>query len=165
LVRANQRAGVFSGKQLVWKTWQLWQTKDTASRVLDELKPGQYAAKSPNEAVERVLHFDRSWASFDLPRYLMAVSRIQEFVLGKLGFPAGDYSLFAAQVESYFRAPIIAALDEYGIPLQVAEKIQARLRTADNLDVALQNLKGLDVDQMNLSDFERELVKDAQGAL
>jgi hypothetical protein len=165
LISAERRHGVFSGSQLAHKTWQLWQTRSTIRRVLDEMKPGQYAAKSADEAVERVLQFDRNWAGFELPRCLMTTSRIQAHVLRQLGLPQGDYSSFATQAESLFRSPIVAALDEYGIPLQVAEKLQAHLRSTTDLDAALQHLKMLDLNRIRLSPFERELVADAQSSL
>ena len=165
LVDARRKAGVVSGSQLTQKTWQLWQTKSTARRVLNELVPGKFAANSADEAVERVLEFERSWAGFELPRYLMAVSRIQRHVLERAGLSFGDYSIFASQTECLFHNPIVAALDEYGIPLQLAERIQAHLQTTDNLDLALKNIKELKTVNLRLSEFERELLEDAQSAL
>jgi hypothetical protein len=105
---------VTPGKHLTMKTWQVWREPDIAKRILTELVPGKYVAKSPDEAVERVLQFERNWMGFELPRLLMAVSRIQKEVLDKENLPAGDYSIFAAQAESLFRPPVITALDEYG---------------------------------------------------
>lgn len=165
LVPARRQHGVRSGSQLTLKTWQLYQTVNTARRVLAELQPGQWSAKTPDEAVERVLQFDRSWAGFELPRLLMTLSSIQREVLSRMALPFGDYSAFAAQAESLFRAPVVASLEEYGIPIQVAEKLQALLRTKDNLDVALESLKALDTTRVKLLPFEAELVRDAQAAL
>jgi hypothetical protein len=165
LISADRRYGVFSGSQLAHKTWQLWQTRNAARRVLDELTPGKYAARSPDEAVERVLQFERNWAGFELPRCLRALSRIQAYVLQQKGLPQGDYSSFASQAESLFRSPVVAALDEYGIPLQVAEKLQAHLRSTTDLDVALKQLNSLDLRRVRLTAFERELVADAQRAI
>jgi hypothetical protein len=165
LVESNKRNGVFSAKQLTLKTWQLYRTASTSARVLAELKTGQWAAKTPDEAVERVLQFERNWAGFELPRLLLATSRIQQEVLTAAQLPCGDYSVFASSVESLFRTPVIAALDEYGIPLMVAEKLGAFLRTREDLDVALTNLKRLVVGNMRLGRFEKELVTDAQDAL
>jgi hypothetical protein len=165
LVESSRRQGVFSGKQLAFKTWQLYLTTSTAKRALSELKPGKWAARSPDEAVERVLQFERNWAGFELPRLLIAISRIQQEVLSRKGLPHGDYSAFSTQVESLFRAPVVAALDEYGVPLPLAEKLQAYLRTKEDLDVALTNLKMLNLQTVRLLPFEKELVEDAQRTL
>jgi hypothetical protein len=83
----------------------------------------------------------------------------------EIGLPAGDYSAFAAQAESLFRAPVVAALDEYGIPLQLGERLQNLLRTKDDLDVALAAIKSLDVTKLRLGPFETELLVDAQRAM
>ncbi len=165
LVDAKRRGGVRSGSQLAMKTWQLRKTPSAAKRIRDELTPGKYAAKSPDEAVERVLAFERTWAGFEMPRYLMALSRIQASVLGRQGLPTGDYSAFAAQVECSFRNPVTAALDEYGVPPQVVERIQPALGETDDLDRALVRLKTLDVQALRLGNFEAELVRDAQAGL
>jgi hypothetical protein len=161
---ARSRGGVFSARQLAFKVWQMLRVPTTAERVRQELRPGQYSAKTPDEAVERILEFERTWASFELPRYLMAVSRIQRIVFERLGLPRGDFSSFASQVECLFRNPVIAALDEYGVPVQVGLKIISRLRT-DDLDTALSNLKVLQLDGLGLDDFERELLTDAKAFL
>lgn len=164
LKTAQRRATVSSGKQLAYKVNRLWQIQNVAKLVMDELT-GDYAAKSPDEAVERVLDFERTWATFEFPRYLMALSRIQKAVLTRLGLPTGDYRAFAAQVECLFRTPVIAALDEYGVPLQVAEKIQNALGTTDDLDLALKRLKAMNLNSITLTPFERDVLEDAQRAI
>lgn len=165
LIDSNRKHGVFSGNQLAYKTWQLYQTSNTAKRVQAELAPSKYAAKSPDEAVERVLQFERNWAGFELPRLLMALSSIQQHVLSQLGLPFGDYSSFAAQSESLFRTPVVAALDEYGIPIQLGERLKNLLRTKDDLDIAIDALRSLDGTKLKLGPFETELLNDAKSAL
>jgi hypothetical protein len=59
----------------------------------------------------------------------------------------------------------VAALDEYGIPLQLGEKLQNLLRTKDDPDVALAAIKSLDVTKLRLGPFETELLVDAQRAM
>lgn len=162
-VHEGRRGGITSGSQLTLKTWQLIETTSISRRVANELTATPpYNAESADEAVERVLEFDRTWASFDLPRFLNAISNIQAHVLKSESLPFGDYRLFASKLECLFRTPVVAALDEYGIPLQVAEKLQPSLKTPDNLDEALANLKRLDLAKMRLTPFEREIVRDAQ---
>lgn len=165
LVPERRRAGVSSGAQLAHKIRMLRRTPDARIRVLEELRPGQYSAKSADEAVERVLEFDRTWANFELPKFLMTVSRIQESVLKRLGMATGDYSFFAGQCECLFRDPVSMALDEYGIPLQVAIKLRPYLSKTDDLDDALAKLRALAPSRCNLGPFEIELLKDAQAGI
>jgi hypothetical protein len=81
----RSQAGVFSGNQLAYKVWHLKFNPDIRERILAELKPGEWAAKTVDEAVERVLEFDRTWASFELPRILRAFSDVRQHVLGGAG--------------------------------------------------------------------------------
>lgn len=156
----RSRGGVFSARQLAFKVWQMRRVPNTAERVRQELRPGPYSARTPDEAVERILEFERTWASFELPRYLMAVSSIQRAVFEPLGLRFGNYSTFASQLECLFRNPVVAALDEYGIPVQVGSKLSAALHEPDNLDAALSMLKEISMD-VRLDAFERELLEDA----
>jgi hypothetical protein len=160
------RQGVLSANQLKFKILQLQHTQSIAARARDELKGDpRYSAESPDEAVERVLEFDRTWAEFEMPRFLLALSSIQGHVLKKLNRPAGDYRFFAAKLQCHFKTAVIAALDEYGIPLPIAEKLQPSLQTDDDLDKALGNLRALDTKLLRLTRFEREIVRDAQRGL
>ena len=96
----------------------------------------------------------------------MAVSRIQAFVLGRLRLPVGNYEPFAVRLEHLLKAPVLTALDEYGIPIEVGEKLLSVLGTTDDLDTALASLLNLEGDDLDdLDPFERELVVDAQKAI
>lgn len=165
VAQGRGRGGVFSARQLAFKIRQLSRVKDSAERVRQELRPGPFAAKTADEAVERVLEFERNWASFELPRYLMALSRIQQAVLDSLDLPYGDYSTLASQLECFFQTPVVAALDEYGIPLQVAMKLKPYLGTEVDLDQALIRIKNLQLDGLGLQEFEIEVLSDAKKAL
>lgn len=115
----------------------------------------------PDAAVENTLDFLRNWANYHFPRYLMALSRIQEAVFLDLDLPTGDYSAFAQQIENYFLPAGIAALDEYGIPLQVGRKFVGLLEDPDDLDASLDALRTTDLAKIISNPFERELVVDA----
>jgi hypothetical protein len=167
LIRTDRRQyGVSSGDQLSFKTFQLMFNSSVLDRVLKELSPGKYAAATPDEAVERVLEFDRNWAGFELPRLLMTLSRIQDHVLTDEGLPHGDYSSFSGRVECLFTTPVVAALDEYGIPIQLGIRLQQVLGTDDDLDRALDVVANIDVAEIKgINDFERDLLSYAQAAL
>ena len=161
LLSGRRQAGVVSGAQLALKISKLRETPDIRRRILDELVPGPYAAGSVDEAVERVLEFERTWASFELPRILRAFSDVRSHVVGG----SGDYSFFAGKLENLFRPPFQVALEEFGVPLQVSDKLTSTLRGLESIDDALAAVKGLRVDSLDLDLFEQELVKDCQVAL
>lgn len=153
------RNGVYSAKQLTFKLWQLRDHLPLPERIEIELGGDpQYAAKTPNEAVERILRFDRNWANFDFPQYLMALDRIQNYIFTMENMLCGDYSYYAGQVESLFLPELCAALDEYGIPATLATRCKF-LREAETVSDALRKLSIVDLNKLDLHPYELELLE------
>ena len=71
-------------------------------------------------------------------------------------------SVFAAMIEGLMMPAPLAALDEYGIPLQTARRLEPQLEPSGDLDELLARLKLVDANQAGLHPFERELIADAQ---
>jgi hypothetical protein len=118
-----------------------------------------------DQAVQQVLDFLRLWAGFHFPRLLRALDRVQRDLFTRAGIKPGDYGHFGNRVESLFLDPGIVALDEYGIPLEVARKLEPHLASDGNLDATLAKLRTLDVATTSLTPFEKKLVLDAQSCL
>lgn len=160
LLSGRRQAGVVSGAQLAVKILKLNAIPDIRRRILDELE-GQYAAPTVDEAVERVFEFERTWASFEMPRILRAFSDIRAHVVGG----SGDYSFFAGKLENLFRPAFQVALEEFGVPLQLSDKLTQTLGGLETIDEALAAVKSLRVDSLDLDQFEQELMKECQVAL
>jgi DEAD/DEAH box helicase/Helicase conserved C-terminal domain len=158
----QSRNGIYSAKQLTLKIWKLRDKPTVAEKILNELNADpRFSAKTPNEAVERTLRFDRNWAGFDFPQYLMALHNIQDYIFSINGLKSGDYAFYATQVESLFMPEICAVLDEYGIPAILSEKypfIYNSTSIAESVSVIKkQNLSNLD-----LHPYENELLTEFQ---
>jgi hypothetical protein len=134
-----------SARQLISKAYQYHQDADAA--------------------VQQVLDFLRMWANFHFPQFLRALGRIQRDVFRRVGMRAGNYDLYAARVEHFFTDPALVALEEYGIPLEVAKKLAPFLSPYADLDGALDKLRRLNLERTNLSRFEIALARDAQETL
>jgi hypothetical protein len=153
------RNGVYSAKQLTFKLWQLRDHLPLDKRIKDELEGDpQYSAKTPNEAVERILRFDRNWAGFDFPQYLMALGRIQMYIFKQKNMHFGDYSYYTGQVESLFMPELCAALDEYGIPATLANRVKF-LHESETITDALRKLASADLHKLDLHPYELELLE------
>lgn len=164
LVQESRVGGVYSAKQLAFRIDRLRKAKSVKNLILSEL--AQQDSPDADAAVEDVLDFVRTWASFHFPRYLMALDRIQREIFTPWLGASGDYSAYAAKVENLFSSSGLVALDEYGIPLQIAEKISNKLGDHSTVDGAIAGLKGIRMsDLRNLSTFEKELVISAQQSL
>ncbi len=148
---------VRSHKQLATLINRLRNRPSTRELILDRLA----YREGVDEAVSGVLDFLRLWANIGFPRLLRAVDRIQRYVFARAGLTPGDYEAYASQVESLFREPTLIALDEYGIPFQLALKLAPKLQPLDDLDQVLVRLRGLSLDDLGLLPFEREVLEDA----
>lgn len=111
-------------------------------------------------AVQKTLDFMRLWAAFHFPRLLRAIDLIQRDVLTRLELPPGNYDSYANHVETLFLDSAIFALDEYGVPLELARKLEPFIQSSGDLDATLEALKQLDLDSLNLSPFEMEVLRD-----
>jgi hypothetical protein len=74
----------------------------------------------------------------------------------------GGCAHYASMSEALFQSPVVAALDEYGVPTQVKRRLIAALGTSGDLDLALIKFGSLDVSDLRLGPFEVEIVLDAQ---
>lgn len=155
----GMRSGVSSGKQLAFRIGQFRRAGGATAFIKARLI--ERGDKSADDAIEEAIDFLRIWANFAFPRYLLAIDRIQRSVLQKSGRLAGDFRFFAGLVQNWFLDPAIMALDEYGIPVQLGEKLEPLLSPEGDLDKALSRLKEIDVGRLALSPFEAALVRDA----
>lgn len=151
--------GIRSASQLTLKVRRLQGTTDIASLIRDE-EANTGFVHSPDEAVDNVLDFLRYWVSYNFAKYAMAVDRIQRSVFPRHGLPAGDYSLYAGQVQHLFSDPGCVALEEYGVPFQLAKRFESQIAGGGDLDVTLDKFKNLRVPFAD--PFERGLIEEAQ---
>ena len=111
-----------------------------------------------------MLSFDRNWASYEFPRFLMALSHIQEYILQHEGYQPGDYSYYATQVESFFDNSLLVSLDEFGIPPILGKKVIRGMEDVD-IDTAITRLNGATIRASALHEFEREVLVDSIEAM
>lgn len=164
-VASNQRrATVNSGKHLAFKIDNFRKRGSVRALIRDALNKAA-EDKSPDDTVEDTIEFLRYWANVNFPRWLTCVDRIQSHVFRSLRLQPGNYTFYAGYIENWMLDPAIMALDEYGVPVQVGQKLQSRLRPDGDLDRAIARLKSLRVSELGLSDFEAALLADAQSHL
>lgn len=127
-------AGVSSGAQLAFHMERLRHQNSTSALIRTAIVDDH---DHPNDAVENTIEFLRYWANFNFPKYLMAVDRVQRAVFQKMNRAAGNYKYFGSLIENWFLDPAIMALDEYGIPIQVGQKLDPLLHPGGGLDAAI----------------------------
>ena len=91
---------------------------------------------------------------------MSAVARIQAEVLTRRGIRPGNYAYFCSQLESLFMNPVVAALEEYGVPIQIGTRLVPKLGEPKSLDEALAGLARRRASEFTgLSAFEQALIK------
>lgn len=154
-------SSVRSPNQLATLCRQLSRRDDTRDLIANQV---EFFKGNVDRAVESVLDFQRTWATFHLPRLLRAICEIQRVVLSELGHEWGDYESYATRLESLFLDPAVVALEEYGIPLPLSRKLLELgfLKPDSSLDETLERLKGIPWSTVEaLDSFERSLLVDA----
>jgi hypothetical protein len=110
----GKRNGVASGSQLATRLNILRRSGSSIKiMVQDQLA---FRRSATDDAVQDVLDFVRHWATYQFPRLLMIVEAISTDVFSRYDLPAGSYAHYAQAVETQFRNPAFAALEEYGLP-------------------------------------------------
>lgn len=151
-------AGVNTAAQLTFRINQYRSQPSYMAQLLEAVK--DKSGDEADEALETFLEFVRQWVSFKAPRLISAVNRIQTEVLRRHAYRPGDYAFFCGQLESMFMSPVITALEEYGVPIQLGERLVPILGNPETLDDALAALAKRQVKAfVSLSPFERALIR------
>jgi len=158
--RPERIGGARTFGQLTWRIFQLWKHKSDIAAIVEDERDDPKYPRMPDEIVALYLDVQKSWLQHRFPRLLMTLNNVQREVLLRAGRVPGDYTAFVVQAEHLFSHPVYVALDEYGLPMQIAKKLHRYIiRGNDNdIDVVLGRLKRLDPSRLGLSSFERKFV-------
>jgi hypothetical protein len=157
----KRTVSVKSGKHLCYRIWRFTKHRSFKKVILSQINRDD-TEEQISHKIDDELDFIRLWVTYSFPRYLRVLDSILKELLPKLNVEHGDYTDFTNQIEHLFTDPTIAALDEYGIPFQIAVKIQQSLNPNGDLDQVLLNLKNLDINSHSLSSFERMVLQEAK---
>lgn len=152
--------GIHSGLQLAWHINALRAQKNFTA-YLQQAIDDDWHERTPSEAIGQRLKLIRNVICYRLPRDFMAISRIQADVLSKRNLEFGDYSFISEQLENAFHDPLLTALDEYGIPLQISTRLKGVILPSENLNEVLAKLRRLtpEIDSLRLSTFEKGILR------
>jgi hypothetical protein len=162
---ALRRHGIYKGNQLQAALSGLMAAQDFGAFIQRRVAE-RWQEQSISEAVEGALSFLRNYVGYTFGRQLMALSRIQADVLTRLKRARpGDYTLLAARAESLFMPAGLYALDEYGVPAEIAAKLMRSTGPIEDVDQGLRMLATIDLDGMDLTPFERDLIDNVRRSL
>lgn len=108
------------------------------------------------EAISIALSLQRSWFQFKLPKMLITVSNLVEYVYGE---GACSYHYYAAQIEHGFLPPNLSDLVEYNIPVSLAKKIQKFVSEEDSLEEILHKIRSVNWSNLGLLAYEEKQLR------
>ena len=157
----KQIYGVSSGEQLHFRLNQFRGAKNIKNFIATIIEAEiTQTPDSINNAIELAFDIQRHWINFQFPRYLMSLGDIANDIFRKNNLPLCDYSYFASLVECYFMAPYVIPMDEYGLPIQISNKIGEITKISSNIDDALEQLRRFIPSQDCFSNIEREFIEE-----
>lgn len=160
---AARNGGMLTSNMMNYWLWDLYKKADV-SWFRREMIRNQIEGmgKSADDAVEDVLRFLRNWASFNFPKYIVAVNDLATVELDRRSMERCDYTPFATEIENLFQPHTFATLEEYGLPVEVATKLAQEqvFDRNDSLDTVIRKIRRADRDQLRPTRFERNVLRD-----
>jgi hypothetical protein len=164
---AARQSAVLSSRMMSYWIWELYKSKSVPVFRKNMIQSQLEKNGDADNAVENVLAFLRGWASYNYPKYLMAVSDIANVVLARRGLAGCNYIAFAASIEHLFEPTAFSSLEEYGLPVEISHKLVAKriITRDDDLDRIVGRLKSQSFDNVVDNVFERRIVRDFQDGI
>jgi hypothetical protein len=159
-----RQSSMRSASMMTLWIWRLYSSRNVPrfrrAMILSQIERNT----SPDDAVENVLAFLRGWASFNYPKYLVALNDVVNHILQLKGLRSCNYLPFAMIIEHLFQPSSFSALEEYGLPTEISEKLLNGkvFNKDDSLDVVVNNLRNQELDRFGNGVFEKSVIEDFQ---
>ena len=159
-----RQSSMRSAKMMTLWVWKLYSRRNVSLFRKEMIQSQIERNQQPDEAVENVLAFLRGWASFNYPKYLMALSDVANYVLTKRGLNGCNYSPFAVSIEHLFQPTSFSALEEYGLPTEISEKLLKYnlFDKDDELESVVNSLRNRELNSFAAGVFEKRVIEDFQ---
>lgn len=151
---------ITSEKQLSYKLKALQFSGSYKDFISAEVSSTFY--KSLDDRIENALKFVRNWCDYTMPKYLTALESIQAYVFEKHQIKRGYYSTYLTKIRSYFDKYGSSILEEMGIPLQVASKVEMGISEKTKIDDILEKIWVLNENDRTLHPFESHTIRIAK---
>ena len=163
----ESKAYVASAKQLTTYTIQYSIYKNIKAVIENQVNQQYWLEKVEddqkriNEVTFRMLNATRHWFDYKLPKLLVTVSKLQEYVFRKHDIRFGDYSAFASAIESGFIDSPLTLLLEYDVPMSAVAKLERLFDKDESPDSIFGKLRNLNLNETSLSNYEKDKINQA----
>ena len=157
--------GISSPSHLAWHLRAIERSNGIPA-YLSDIAAGVLSYQNVSDKIDDALRIIRNVITFRFPQDLMVLNRIQAELSHRLNVATGDYGFYAEAIENLFMPPALAALEEYGLPIQLAKKLSASLYPHQDVEDVIAKLREFDIEgAQHLTSFERELLHAVQESL
>jgi len=145
----ENKADIRNAAQLSVLTLKYSRYKSVAAVINETINDAFWINRYPDNQIRIdtvtffILNITRHWFDYKLPKWISVISDLQEYVLKKNNFPAGNYSFFAGSLEHGFLPPNLAALMEYDIPSSAINKLRNFLDQDTTPELLIQRTNSL----------------------
>lgn len=156
---------IYSAKQL---TFYVNSYKNVGSSLggfintmIENKKQRENKEINPNLVVREASKIVKYWFEFKLSKALLTLDNIQKEIFDKNSLKTGDYTFFSSSIESAFSNPTLAILQEFGIPLTVIKKIEAKLELKEEvitIEEVVKSIKEGNILELELDKFETKIL-------
>lgn len=115
-----------------------------------------------SDTIDWLMKALRNAVGHNIPAAISTIASVLEYVCKNMGLSFSfDYGLAIHKFENFHLPSVYNALDEFGIPIQVAEKIAKKELKLDGLDQLLHYIKYNSSDFLNLDKGDFSFIKEA----
>ena len=160
LKKTESKANIKSAKQLTVMTKQYLVGKNIHDLIHRNLNNDYWKEKFPDD-IQRVqevvllcLSVYRHWFEFKLPRLLVAISGLQNYVLSENGYKPGNYTYLASLLENSFINGSLTVLMDYDVPSSAIRKFQRIFTQNESWGDVKNRLNEIELEEWGLNAYE-----------
>ena len=165
LKTGESRANVRSAAQLTVMTMRYLDGKSLQYLIHDNLNSDYWKKEVPDD-IQRVqevvllcLGVYRHWFEFKLPRLLVAISGLQNYVLSKNKYEPGNYTYLASLLENSFISGSLTILMDYDVPSSAVRKFQRIFTKNEGWADVKNRLNNIELEKLGLNAYEINKVR------
>ncbi|PJZ70813.1 hypothetical protein CH373_18360 [Leptospira perolatii] len=150
----DNKADVRSARQLAYLTNRYSSLKSIQALIAEIVNDPRRIQEIPDEQ-ERIdqmtfyiLNISRNWFEYKIPKWLNAISDMQQYIFQKKNLIPGNYSFYSGQIEHRFLPPSLNGLLEYDIPQSIITKLQRILKLDLSTDALIDLITKLSDDEL-----------------
>lgn len=161
----ESKGGIRKPSQLAVMTLQYCAYKSVTALIKLMTNDKYWMEKFPDsdvrvqEVVDHVLQVSRNWFEYKLPKFLSALSELQEYAFNSMRMEPGNYKYLASLIESSFLPANLTTLLEYDVPTSAIKKLEGFVDRNLPPEKVMERLREIDFQRAGFMPYEINKLK------